>query len=65
DDEQEYDDEESDEETRDEESFDPIPAVKVAVQIQSYRLRDEAQRENEEFLKTVDENMQKIIKEQV
>nr|GFC91725.1 hypothetical protein [Tanacetum cinerariifolium] len=31
----------------------------------SDRLRDEAQRENEEFLKTVDENMQKIIKEQV
>nr|GEY40447.1 ribonuclease H [Tanacetum cinerariifolium] len=28
-------------------------------------LRDEAQRENDEFLKTVDENMQKIIKEQV
>nr|GEX11956.1 hypothetical protein [Tanacetum cinerariifolium] len=40
-------------------------AVKVAVQIQSDRLRDEAQRENDEFLKTVDENMQKIIKEQV
>nr|GEY00011.1 hypothetical protein [Tanacetum cinerariifolium] len=39
--------------------------VKVAVQIQFDRLRDEAQRENEEFLKTVDENMQKIIKEQV
>nr|GEU34734.1 hypothetical protein [Tanacetum cinerariifolium] len=29
----------------------------------SNRLRDEAQRENKEFLKTVDENMQKIIKE--
>nr|GEY47518.1 hypothetical protein [Tanacetum cinerariifolium] len=40
-------------------------AVKVAVQIQSDRLHDEAQRENDEFLKTVDENMQKIIKEQV
>nr|GEV02675.1 hypothetical protein [Tanacetum cinerariifolium] len=40
-------------------------AVKVAIQIQSGRLRDEAQRENDEFLKTVDENMQKIIKEQV
>nr|GEV81400.1 hypothetical protein [Tanacetum cinerariifolium] len=40
-------------------------AVKVAVQIQSDRLRDEAQRENDEFLKTVDENIQKIIKEQV
>nr|GEY86996.1 hypothetical protein [Tanacetum cinerariifolium] len=40
-------------------------AVKVAVQIKSDRLRDEAQRENDEFLRTVDENMQKIIKEQV
>nr|GEY12922.1 hypothetical protein [Tanacetum cinerariifolium] len=40
-------------------------AVKVAVQIQSDRLRDEAQKENDEFLKTVDENIQKIIKEQV
>nr|GEX98841.1 hypothetical protein [Tanacetum cinerariifolium] len=40
-------------------------AVKVAVQIQSDRLRDEAQAENEEFLKNLDENIQKIIKEQV
>nr|GEX82100.1 hypothetical protein [Tanacetum cinerariifolium] len=40
-------------------------AVKVVVQIQSDRLRDEAQAENDEFLKTIDENMQKIIKEQV
>nr|GEW57297.1 hypothetical protein [Tanacetum cinerariifolium] len=40
-------------------------AVKLAIQIQSDHLRDEAQRENDEFLKTVDENMQKIIKEQV
>nr|GFA73363.1 hypothetical protein [Tanacetum cinerariifolium] len=40
-------------------------AVKVAIQIQSDRLHDEAQAENEEFLKTIDENMQKIIKEQV
>nr|GEY00159.1 hypothetical protein [Tanacetum cinerariifolium] len=39
--------------------------VKVAVQIQSDRLCDEAQKENDEFLKTIDENMQKIIKEQV
>nr|GEX69107.1 hypothetical protein [Tanacetum cinerariifolium] len=31
----------------------------------SDRLRDEAQREKDEFLKTVDENMQKIVKEQV
>nr|GEV56443.1 hypothetical protein [Tanacetum cinerariifolium] len=30
-------------------------AVKVAIQIQSDRLRDETQRENDEFLKTVDE----------
>nr|GEW94183.1 hypothetical protein [Tanacetum cinerariifolium] len=40
-------------------------AVKVAVQIQSDRLRDEAQAENEEFLNNLDENIQKIIKEQV
>nr|GEV47065.1 hypothetical protein [Tanacetum cinerariifolium] len=40
-------------------------AVKVAVQIQSDRLCNEAQRENEEFLRTVDENIKKIIKEQV
>nr|GEY59296.1 hypothetical protein [Tanacetum cinerariifolium] len=40
-------------------------AVKVAVQIQSDRLRDEAQAEKEEFLKNLDENIQKIIKEQV
>nr|GEY51110.1 hypothetical protein [Tanacetum cinerariifolium] len=39
-------------------------AVKVAVQIQSDRIRDEAQKENDEFLKTIDENMQKIIKDQ-
>nr|GEW21764.1 hypothetical protein [Tanacetum cinerariifolium] len=40
-------------------------AVKVSVQIQSDRLRDEDQRENDEFLRTVDENIKKIIKEQV
>nr|GEV64898.1 hypothetical protein [Tanacetum cinerariifolium] len=40
-------------------------AVKVAVQIQLDRLRDEAQRENDEFLITFDENIKKIIKEQV
>nr|GEY63038.1 hypothetical protein [Tanacetum cinerariifolium] len=40
-------------------------AVKVAIQLQSDRLRDEAQKENDKFLKTIDENMQKIIKEQV
>nr|GEW29072.1 retrovirus-related Pol polyprotein from transposon TNT 1-94 [Tanacetum cinerariifolium] len=42
-----------------------LDVVKVAVQIQSDRLCDEAQGENDKFLKTVDENMQKIIKEQV
>nr|GEY58605.1 hypothetical protein [Tanacetum cinerariifolium] len=39
--------------------------VKVAVQLQSDRLRDEAQAENEDFLNKLDENIQKIIKEQV
>nr|GEY51557.1 hypothetical protein [Tanacetum cinerariifolium] len=39
--------------------------VKVAIQIQSDRLCDEAQAENEEFQKNLDENIQKIIKEQV
>nr|GEX72056.1 reverse transcriptase domain-containing protein [Tanacetum cinerariifolium] len=39
-------------------------SVKVAVHLQSDRLREEAQKENDEFLKTIDENMQKIIKEQ-
>nr|GEX49476.1 hypothetical protein [Tanacetum cinerariifolium] len=40
-------------------------AVQVAVQIQSDCLCDEAQRENDEFLKTVDENVKKIINDQV
>nr|GEX29686.1 hypothetical protein [Tanacetum cinerariifolium] len=40
-------------------------AVKVAVQIQSDRLHDEAQAENQEFLKNLDENIPNIIKEQV
>nr|GEZ58939.1 hypothetical protein [Tanacetum cinerariifolium] len=39
--------------------------VKVAVQIQSDRLRDKAQAKNDKFLKIIDENMEKIIKEQV
>nr|GFD02406.1 hypothetical protein [Tanacetum cinerariifolium] len=39
--------------------------VKVAVRLQSDRLRDEAQAENEEFLNKFNENIQKIIKEQV
>nr|GEW88168.1 hypothetical protein [Tanacetum cinerariifolium] len=40
-------------------------AVNVVVQIQSNRLQDETQAENEEFLNNLDENIQKIIKEQV
>nr|GEU84814.1 hypothetical protein [Tanacetum cinerariifolium] len=40
-------------------------AVKVVVQIQSNRLRDKTQAENEEFLNNLDENIQNIIKEQV
>nr|GEZ26062.1 hypothetical protein [Tanacetum cinerariifolium] len=40
-------------------------AVKVAVHIQSDRLRDEAQAKNDDFLNKLNENIQKIIKEQV
>nr|GFA85938.1 hypothetical protein [Tanacetum cinerariifolium] len=40
-------------------------AVQVAVQLQSDRLCEEAQKENDKFLRTVDENIKKIIKEQV
>nr|GEW50153.1 hypothetical protein [Tanacetum cinerariifolium] len=40
-------------------------AVRVAVQIQTNRLCDSYQRENDEFLRTIDENMKRIIKEQV
>nr|GEZ50453.1 hypothetical protein [Tanacetum cinerariifolium] len=40
-------------------------AVRVAIQIQSDWLHDETQRENDKFLRTVDENIKKIIKEQV
>nr|GFA88751.1 hypothetical protein [Tanacetum cinerariifolium] len=40
-------------------------AVRVAVQIQTDRLRDSYQRENHEFLRTIDDNMKRIIKEQV
>ncbi|GJW17902.1 hypothetical protein Tco_0025338 [Tanacetum coccineum] len=39
--------------------------VKIAVQLQSDRLRDEAQAENEDFINTLDENMRKFIKKQV
>nr|GEX43898.1 hypothetical protein [Tanacetum cinerariifolium] len=40
-------------------------AMEVAVQLQSDRLRDEAQAKNEDFINKLDENIQKIIKEQV
>ncbi|GKC34684.1 hypothetical protein Tco_1047068, partial [Tanacetum coccineum] len=40
-------------------------AIKAAVQLQSDRLREEAQAENEEFINKIDENMKKIVKEQV
>nr|GEX47798.1 hypothetical protein [Tanacetum cinerariifolium] len=40
-------------------------AVREAIQTQTDRLQDSIQRENDEFLKTIDENMRKIIKEQV
>nr|GEW18268.1 integrase, catalytic region, zinc finger, CCHC-type, peptidase aspartic, catalytic [Tanacetum cinerariifolium] len=40
-------------------------AVRVAVQIQIDRLCDSYQRENDKFLRTIDENMKRIIKEQV
>nr|GEZ97415.1 hypothetical protein [Tanacetum cinerariifolium] len=40
-------------------------AVREAVQTQTDRLQDSIQRENDEFPKTIDDNMKKIIKEQV
>nr|GEX60316.1 hypothetical protein [Tanacetum cinerariifolium] len=40
-------------------------AVREVVQIQTDRLQDSLQRENNEFLRNVDENMKKIIKGQV
>nr|GEW84533.1 retrovirus-related Pol polyprotein from transposon TNT 1-94 [Tanacetum cinerariifolium] len=46
----------------------PLPMtipIKVSIQIQSDRLHKEAQRDNDEFHRTVDENIRKIIKEQV
>nr|GEZ57618.1 hypothetical protein [Tanacetum cinerariifolium] len=65
-------DEESDgDETREEESFDPIPKTPEDIEddgnvkIQIDRLRDSYQRENDEFLRTSDDNMKRRIKEQV
>ncbi|GJX91441.1 hypothetical protein Tco_0344767, partial [Tanacetum coccineum] len=40
-------------------------AIKTAVQLQSDRLRDEAQAENADFINKLDDNIKKIIKEQV
>ncbi|GJU69159.1 hypothetical protein Tco_1255418 [Tanacetum coccineum] len=40
-------------------------AVKTAVQLQSERLKDEAQAENANFLNKLDDNIKKIIKDQV
>ncbi|GKF40742.1 hypothetical protein Tco_0124084, partial [Tanacetum coccineum] len=40
-------------------------SVKTAVQIQLDRLRDEVQAKNENFINTLDDNIKKIIKEQV
>nr|GFB93066.1 hypothetical protein [Tanacetum cinerariifolium] len=40
-------------------------AVREAVQTQTDQLQDSIQRENDEFLRTIDDNMKKIIKEQV
>ncbi|GJZ22581.1 hypothetical protein Tco_0559620 [Tanacetum coccineum] len=40
-------------------------AVKIAVQLQSNRLRDEAQVENGDFINKLHDNIKKIIKEQV
>ncbi|GJX68111.1 hypothetical protein Tco_0303838 [Tanacetum coccineum] len=39
--------------------------IKTVVQLQSDRLRSEAQVDNEDFINKIDENMKKIIKEQV
>ncbi|GKB62734.1 hypothetical protein Tco_0918920 [Tanacetum coccineum] len=40
-------------------------AIKIAVQLQSNRLRDEAQAKNEDFLNKLNDNIKKIIKDQV
>ncbi|GJY84820.1 hypothetical protein Tco_0498846 [Tanacetum coccineum] len=40
-------------------------AVKIVVQLQSNRLREEAQAENEDFLNKLDDNIKKIINDQV
>nr|GEZ10772.1 hypothetical protein [Tanacetum cinerariifolium] len=40
-------------------------AIRAAMQIQTDRLQDSFQRENDEFLRTIDDNMKKLIKERV
>ncbi|GKB09396.1 hypothetical protein Tco_0837708 [Tanacetum coccineum] len=40
-------------------------AIKTVVQLQFEKLRDEAQAENEDFINKLDDNIKKIIKEQV
>nr|GFB10614.1 hypothetical protein [Tanacetum cinerariifolium] len=55
----------NEEEVADELYRDMNEAVRVAVQIQTDWLRDSYERENDEFLRTIDENMKRIIKEQV
>nr|GFC50985.1 hypothetical protein [Tanacetum cinerariifolium] len=42
-----------------------MEAVREAIQIQTDRLQDSLQRENDEFLRNIDENIKKIIKGQV
>nr|GEV85734.1 hypothetical protein [Tanacetum cinerariifolium] len=42
-----------------------MEAVREAVQKQTDRLRDSYQRENDEFLRTINDNMKRIIKDQV
>nr|GFD51594.1 hypothetical protein [Tanacetum cinerariifolium] len=37
-------------------------AVREAVQIQTDWLKDSLQRENDEFLRNIDENMKKVLK---
>ncbi|GJR23213.1 hypothetical protein Tco_0971740, partial [Tanacetum coccineum] len=40
-------------------------AIKIAIHLQSERLKDEAQAENADFLNKLDDNIKKIIKDQV
>ncbi|GKC24154.1 hypothetical protein Tco_1026304 [Tanacetum coccineum] len=40
-------------------------AIKIVVQLQSERIRDEAQAENADFINKLDDNIKKIIKDQV